>query len=399
MLELFSYMLVKYLKKLPKSLSIALFFFFAIAVFTNFIVYYNQQYSYSAMSILNGHFYLSKDIPRIEYFTDSVEKNGERYFTLGPGPILLLLVPSLGAKIVNIDYFPQGYLQIVLLLAIFLLTYRIAKKKDFSTVDATYLSIAFVFASPLNFVGTIPWSWYFAHIVAIFFSLLGIYEFQNKRRFALIGLYIGMAFMSRFTAGFIAVLYVLLILFNSKKDENIKTKILNLTKLSIPILSSLVLLLIYNKVRFGNAFNNGYSSLANEMYYKNFKLETGNTLFSLKYIPRNIYYYFLKPTLSFPSTGFFFLYPFYLYIFSLKPKTREVKIIILSTLFILLALLAYYWPGWVQIGPRYLLDLFPLLYLGILEVFKDKKLTSFTKTVVMINALVNTFLTINMLFI
>jgi len=79
--------------------------------------------------------------------------------------------------------------------------------------------------------------------------------------------------------------------------------------------------------------------------------------------------------------------------FSLK-WVRHALLVILLTLF---ALLTYYWPGWPQIGPRYMLDLLPLSLVVLFTAFKDKEtLPTLFKAIIFGSATLNIFLLFTM---
>lgn len=377
-------------------LNIALFLGFTIVVFLNSIITQSQHYSYTAYSILEGNLYLPDITPRMDLITDTMEYNGQRYFTLAPFPAFLL-VPFVATKLVlGGQIFQQGALNLVIFTAVFYICKNLALKKGYETRDALYLALAFCFTTPFFVLGSIPWSWYFTQIIAVLLMFLSIWEFYGKKRYFLIGILFGMIFMSRFTAGFAGIFFVLNIIFEPKKE--LKYKAIELAKLGIPIIISGILLLLYNYVRFEDVWNNGYKFLAINQYYTEFGLDEKASLFDIRYIPRNFYYYFLKPTLGFPGIGFFYLSPVFLYILKIFKKktyaknTREINHVSITVAVVLFSLLAYYWPGFIQIGPRYILDILPFVYLLLLESFKDHKLPKLAKVLIVVSFVVNAIL-------
>ena len=96
-------------------------------------------------------------------------------------------------------------------------------------------------------------------------------------------------------------------------------------------------------------------------------------MFALHYVPKNVNYYFLNCTLPrqngqlmFDEEGnsVFLMTPLLLYIFLIPRRWNAFTAALLCGVVPLVAvLLLYSCTGWVQFGPRYLLDATPLLLL------------------------------------
>ena len=135
-------------------------------------------------------------------------------------------------------------------------------------------------------------------------------------------------------------------------------------------------------------------------------------LFQLRNIPTNFYYYFLKTfdpvllserslhgntfilsppyiTLNFPGTSFFVVSPIFFYLFRARLKERPVRLALIPIGVILVVLLAYFWPGGTQTGPRYLLDLLPFAFLVLLFSFKDFNLSRVARTLIIASTFLN----------
>lgn len=184
-------------------------------------------------------------------------------------------------------------------------------------------------------------------------------------------------------------------------------------------------LLGYNQLRFDNILDNGYVTSNNWVSSNgDFRYEMLNYgLFDIRNIPTNLYYYFLNvpfPVLETrpnfyreifktdtnmiihlvspyikvktPGVSFFVVSPLFLFMFRNKFKTLTSKLALGTSLFILMFLLTYYWSGWTQIGPRYMIDLLPFLYILLLESFKKREITLFQKILISLSALFNIFL-------
>ncbi|OGC45807.1 hypothetical protein A3B64_01975 [candidate division WWE3 bacterium RIFCSPLOWO2_01_FULL_37_24] len=348
--------------------------------------------------------------------TDYVLFNNKYYWHLGPFPsIFLIPFVAFSEQILTID-FKQGYIQFFITLAIFFLILKLAKFKKFSNSDSAILAFSFIFSTVYIYNAFMAWSWYFLQTFTVLFSFLSLHEFYGKKRWWLISLYMGILLMSRPTSALIIIFFILSILFD---NANVLKKRLKyfLVLLFFPVLS-IAFLLLYNYARFENPFNSGYTMVNNWYLTDEQRFELINLgLFKLENIPSNIYYYFLKgldPVLlnrgnnlilvppfvkvSFPGTSLFIVSPILLYVFKLRELNKEQKFSIISIVITLSILLTYYWPGWLQLGPRYTLDFLPLLYLLLLSSFKDQKVTKATKLIIILSAFFNVYLYAGTLF-
>lgn len=384
--------------------------FFLLALSINFSVKSEQQFSYLAKSFLKGRNYFL-EIPGTT--EDTILFNGKYYWPLAPFPAIVLMPFVFIFQKIGL-FFYQGYLQIFFTLAIFFMCFKLSQRCKYSKHDSIFLAFAFCFSSIYQLVAIIPWSWYFVQSLCVFISLLAIWEYFNKKRYWLIGILCSFLFMSRFTAGFLILFFIIKILFNSNYDTKFKLKYLLM--LAIPTLFVGVFLLHYNYSRFGNVFENGYRLANSRTMSENERYELINYgLFKPKNIPTNLYYYFIKtldPVLvsketlhgntyilkppyvrvAYPGTSFFIVSPVFIYIFNKRIRWKLYNAEIITIVAILLLLLTYYWTGWRQVGPRYLLDLLPLAFLLLLQSFGKHCLTKITKLVILTSAFLNLYL-------
>jgi hypothetical protein len=174
-------------------------------------------------------------------------------------------------------------------------------------------------------------------------------------------------------------------------------------------------------LRFGDAFENGYRLIGNfagvdfQRGQRELLREFG--LFRLRNIPTNLYYYFvkgpdpviqelsgtlgnkfpyiLKPPyikVANPGVSFFVVAPIFLYVFRSRLRQRMAAHALLAVLCVLIFLLSYYWNGWFQVGPRYMLDVLPFAYLLLLFSFPDFKLSGFAQLLIVASAFFNLYL-------
>ncbi|MDO8463570.1 MAG: hypothetical protein Q7S96_04895 [bacterium] len=405
-------------------LAVSILSLFFVTLHTNFSITSQQQFAHLAQSFLQGVAYFLNpffDAPG-ETLIDTVFIHGRYYWPLSPLPAILLM-PFVHVASVFHGFFLQGYLQFFLTLGIFMLCVSIARHWSYSHRDALWLAFAFVFASTYHLVAFVSHSWYFVQAIAVFFTLFAIQEWLGRRRWWMIGIACALVFASRVTAGVGVLFFVGDILFQSSRLPSRKQYV-SLAQLLVPIFLAGVLLLGYNAVRFGTIFENGYrlanaSTATAEDRYE--LLHYG--LFRIENIPTNLYYYFVRSldpvtlpiatssrrtyhltapyvTVGDPGVSFFVTAPIFLYLFSRKTRQslreeRSVRLAAMTVVPILLLLLLYYWPGWTQVGPRYMLDLLPYLFLVLLASFHNYRLPAFARILIICSAALNLFLTIH----
>jgi hypothetical protein len=131
----------------------------------------------------------------------------------------------------------------------------------------------------------------FAHITAFLFQLLLIHELLEKRRWWLVGIYIGCAFLSRqlsifyflFAAGYMFYLY---------RDEKQIVSFRKFAALCLSLGVFVGIYLLYNYLRFGNPLDTGYGYIIYVGVLNERVLEHG--VFSAKYVLFNLYSFLIK---------------------------------------------------------------------------------------------------------
>lgn len=377
--------------------TICILFFIACAFALNISQLGEQQFSYLSQEFLRGKLFFSQNPPLP--FSEAVLFNGHYFSHLGPFPAVVLMPFSFIFRIFGI-FFYQGYLQFFLTLCIFILCFSLARRWKYSSHDSLLLAGAFCFASVYQFIAMVPWSWYFAQAVAVFLVFWAIHEYFDRRRYWLIGILFACVFMTRITAGFGILFFFAAILFES--GPSFSKKIHQCLMLGVPLIVSVLLLFGYNYARFQDPLDNGYTTMNSGITSEESRYELIHYgLFQLQNIPTNVYYYFFKTvdpitllrgnqyilippyvTINFPGTSFFVVSPFFLYLFRARFRDRVVRYALLPIVVILCFLLLYFWPGWRQVGPRYLLDLLPFVYVMILTSFGGAALSPLARRVI-----------------
>ena len=184
----------------------------------------------------------------------------------------------------------------------------------------------------------------------------------------------------------------------------------------MPVVVSAALFLSYNHLRFGDPFETGYRLSNNATWNASQRFELLRYgVFQFRNIPTNFYYYFIKtvdPVLlgvksffgdtyvlkppyvrvAYPGAGFFVTAPFFIYLFRANFKERVAKHALIPIVVILPIILAYYWPGWTQVGPRYTLDFLPFAFLLTLTAFSGARLSTLAKMLILGGAFFNLYL-------
>ncbi len=305
-----------------------------------------------------------------------------QYFVpFGPLPAILLL-PFVAVFGTSVD---QAWLGYVLAALSFLLVYRIAGNLHIkSRGTRLWLALSFIFGSVYISLVVLPISAFLVQVVTVFFLLLSIDEFLRKKRFFIIGLYIGLAILVRDIIGIAVIFFLYEIAFL----PSIKNKIVALTKLFIPIIVCSILLFAFNYVRFGTILDNGYDH--NISHGEDLLLSRKVGFFSPMHIPGNLYLMFFKapdpvklydvnyvlkpPYLHVDpwGLGIFFTTPLFLYLLFLDLKEKYAKASLLTVGAMLIPTLTYYAYGVWQYGYRHAVDFYPFLFLLLIPLFRDK---------------------------
>lgn len=376
-----------------RYLSIVFIAFSSVLILTLNFDSSSQQFKQQTQSFLSGKL----DIPK---GGDTVFKNGKYFWPLGVFPSFFLVPFVLISYPIN-----QSVGQIFLIFTITLLAYILARMKGFTIESALYLTLAFLFGS-IN-VGILLnlGSATFAQTVYIALLLLLIIVMEYNKAFV-----VGIIF-SCLVATRIDSFLLLPFIFTFFLKHN-KKKLVNSLRITIPVFICIAGLLYFNYVRFGNAFDNGFAT--NRVGLPIAKLRDLG-MFSIVHVPTNFYYYFLSPikfvidknsNFTFPfisystwGISFFIVCPFFIYAFkTITSKEFRKRLIWVSIFLILLTLLMYYNPGWVQFGPRYLADVLPLLYLLLLEAIKKPKLTDPQQVFILGSCILNCYLLLSLYF-
>ena len=400
--------------KVPKKnilgilLIVCIIFFFSITFAFNFIIPTgDQQYVYLAQSFIQGKLHFINIPPGGR---DVIFYNGQALWPLAPLPAVLL-IPFTWLFGLFGKFFYQGYLQFFVTIGVFYFAKSIAQMIGYKKDDSLFLAFAFTFASVFQATAFVTWSWYLVQALCVFFILVAIYEYQSRKRSWVIGGLFALVLLTRPIAAMGFSFFIADLLFKRKFQASSLIKKTGL--LVLPLLFGLFLSFGYNYLRFGSVYESGYSKAKEQVLgitseYR----QVSPKLFDVKNFRNNFYYYFLKtPTLipskltgqtkdllfnvGFPGVSFFIVSPLFLYIFKTDLKKRIVKLSLIPIFLTLCVLLSYYWPGWRQVGPRYLLDILPFMYILLLFAFRRFRLSNSSKVLILGSSLFNLLLFFN----
>lgn len=321
-----------------------------------------------------------------------INQNGHQYWPLGPLPSVILL-PFMAIW----HGFSQVHLQVVLIILLGYLAYRLARLKNFSDINALYVTGAFMLGSTVVGVISSPQSWYYSHVVILVLTMLALLEWQTKKRPWVMGLLSALLLVTRIPMVFVIALFAYWVW----REYKLKA----LVQLAIPLVIAALLLGWFNWARFGNPLETGYEKAKLTPYTQTQK-NLGR--FGMQHVPSNIYYYFLSsvwpvrhqtahlffPYYTYSTDGLsvFIVAPFFVYALARFRKFNAELIPIWITVGVFMAFyLLYYHAGWIQYGPRYVNDFFPLLYLLVL-VCLPSKLTANQKILITLSSLLNAYL-------
>lgn len=375
----------------------------ALALSTNILTPTGNDLSKLGWSFLHGKTYFINDVSN----ADIVLFNNQVYLAIPPLPAAIFIPFDLiGQKPAT-----QNIIASLFLIPAFVLIYLLARKLTFSLLNSLWLALCYFFGSVFIIAVFFPGNTnFFCHVLTTILLAWALLEFLGLKRYLLIGLLIGLALLTRPTAGLSGIFFFLFLTF--EKNLYWRQKLKQLFVLALPIFICGFLLFGYNYLRFNNPWENSYTLSAN---YQKFPELRPYGLFSYQYIPDNFYHYFLElpglnyitspndptkyalqpPYLKKPNFGslsFFLVAPLFLLLFRANRKNKTNQYVFFSAGITLLVLLNYYYNGWPQIGSRYFNDFLPLLFLVLLFTLQNKGLNYKHKIIIALSAIFNTAL-------
>jgi 4-amino-4-deoxy-L-arabinose transferase-like glycosyltransferase len=308
-------------------------------------------------------------------YMDMISYHGQHYLPYPPLPSLILLpfVALFGASHVN-----TVAVALIMSCLNFYLLYKIFLRIKLEQNYFGWLAAAFFFGTGYWYaLFTTHHVYAFAHITSCLFQLLLLAEILGKRRWWLVGIYIGCSFLSRqFTIFYIVFALGYMLHLHQQKIQKIKPA--HVISLFGSVGFFIGLYLLYNYLRFANALEPGYNYINYIGVLKERVDEYG--VFSIKYLPFNAYSFFIKGfNIEFMGSGLIHIKDMDLWgtsliagspfvVMSLKAKWPKLLLISAwaTTILILAGFLFYHNNGFHQVNcMRFALDFLPLLFILI----------------------------------
>ncbi len=302
-----------------------------------------------------------------------------KFFVVYPPMPAVILMPFmlLWGKGMN-----QALVSVILGALSVYLIYFLLYNLGFSLIKRIFFSLFFAFGTIFWYSAQNGTSWHFAQICATTFMLFAILESQEGKRPWLMGFYLGCAALSRLPT-LLAFPFFLFVLFQEKKKnkENNENIALLIAWLQFGAVLSLFmgLYLLYNFLRFGSAFNTGYSLIPGLM--QEYQYRYG--FMSIHSIGRNLYALFLKspnfveslPYLQASKLGgLSILLTTPLFLWAIRARGRDALTLgcWLAVALISVPILIHSDPGGEQFGYRYAQDFYPFLFLLTMQSLKGR---------------------------
>ncbi|HEX8037539.1 MAG TPA: hypothetical protein VF490_00250, partial [Chryseosolibacter sp.] len=242
-----------------------------------------NPYILFAQSLLHGHLMLPPNVNP----ADLIFFENNYYLPYPPLPSILLLpfVAVLGVSHVN----TVTIATLMACVSIYLM-YRIFLRLEIAKESVGWLMLAVFFGTGYWFaIFTSHHVYAFAQITSFLFQLLLINELLGKRRWWLVGVYIGCSFLSRQLTVFY-VLFALGFLYHDSQKQKVSLKDVFLLCATTGVF--VLAYLWYNYLRFGNALDTGYEYIVYVGVLKERVEHYG--VFSAKYLLFNLYSMLIK---------------------------------------------------------------------------------------------------------
>lgn len=349
----------------------------------SFVLKGSEQFSLLANAFLHGHLNFLTSIGGLGQ--DPIFWHGKIYWSEGPFPAVLLM-PFVALFNIFHRLFFQGYLSWALVLGIVFYIFKLARTLSYSKEDSLLLAFGFTLGSVFIGVASVSSSWFFAQVLTTFLLFWGFYEFycRKHKRWWLFGVICALILMTRATAAPVFIFFGLELWQTTRTSRQ---KLKKFAQLSSPVLVAVILVGLYNFLRFHNPFNGGY---VHQLLYPASAESRSYGVFSLIHIPTNLYSALLRTpdpvlrtgtswTLKFPyiknnvyGMSIFITSPYLLYLFSNKWSSFNTRArnLMVAALGSGLLVFSFYGVGLLQFGYRYSLDFLPELFLLFMIMYR-----------------------------
>ena len=321
-----------------------------------------NHFALLADAFSHKHLFVSLYAPWLE----QVPIDASHFYVPYPPLPAILLMPF---RSVFGNWFAQDYLGYILTAwtTTLMVSISLTIKKDMKL--AVWTGLLTGFGTITWFLASVGSSWYLGQVCSVFFLTAAIHESLTKRRYFLIGIFLGASYLSRIET-IVSFPFFLYISYH-------KNWLKRYAKIAAGILPFVLFNFYYNFARFGVIWDKAYTlipGVSSESWYD-------KGLLSLSYIPRHLKiifsalpnyqnrFPFFKPSLG--GLAIWFTTPAFIYSLSAKIKERVVQFSWLSILLISLIIFSHGSTGFAQFGYRFAVDFYPfLIFLTIKGVAK-----------------------------
>ncbi|HYH92007.1 MAG TPA: hypothetical protein VD763_02520 [Candidatus Saccharimonadales bacterium] len=247
-------------------------------------------------------------------------------------------------------------------------------------IARVWLTAAFGFGTVLWYVAEGASVWYFAHVVAVLFSLGALIFVLDRRWPLLAGFLLGCAAFSRLPVGLAAPAFLMLALgigWPLRLPEDRRAAMRTTILFGIGIAVPLGAYALYNIVRWGTLTDQGYTLIPGVLEDP---IYVDHGILSIHYIPRNLYAMFFRswnyvdqaPYLqpSWWGLSLFLTTPLYLWLAKGRLRDPRVFASVIGIVLVSLPILTHGNVGITQFGYRFSLDFQVLLFVILATVFE-----------------------------
>lgn len=317
----------------------------------------NTPYDYFtrlAQAFLSGRWWLTENP---SWLSELIPVDGSKFYVVYPPMPAILLLPFV---VVFGKDFPQQYLAHLVGAGTVVLTVILSWQIKRDKILALWSGALVGFGSIIWFLASVGSAWYLGQITAAFFLTAALLEGLTRKRSWLVGILLGAAFLSR-THTILSLPLFLLLLKERFKDSS------HILQFGLPLAFFVGFDAIYNYIRFGTPWNQGYFLIpgttsepwfAKGIFHPSYIIEDLKVAFLAlpKLLPNPPY---IKP--SWAGMAIWITTP--AFVFALKSKFKEgvVKLSWLSILLIFLVVGMHGGTGFAQFGYRFAADFYPFL--------------------------------------
>jgi hypothetical protein len=344
------------------------------------------HYVYLAYSLSHGLSYL-EPLPPTNY--DLLLFNNHWYVAGSPLPAILL-IPWVALRGLSVSDILFGVLMGALNVA--LMYGLLGRLRQYPNIPLPiteaiqrWLTLLFAAGTAHWYIASLGSVWFNAHVVAVTFLILYVWETLGKKRGWLAGSWLALAMLARPTALFAAAFYLIYI---ALQPLDRRTFLRQLVPFFALLAFGVALSLLFNAIRFGNPFDFGYAYVQGAANITESYARYGG--FNLRYLPCNLYVSLVglpdvggqfspaavqlcshllpdgaltagNPWLSPNPLGMslFLVTPAFIYLFRARQRIPVVMAAWVGLLAVAVPLWLYHNTGSLQFGYRYSLDAAP----------------------------------------